>query len=190
MPLLTPSLKTENVVGLTYASGSDVDVRGAFTSSGVLNNTQDTNFRAIDDDYPVFGFAVDLGSVGSDSVESVFTINLAQSDAIQFNGANGVESLASYWTSSYPDYEDALAFFYNDYSNVAGLCTTLDNQIVTDSTAAGGADYVTLTSLVVRQAFNALTVVSDGTDQYIFLKEISSDGDIQTVSASYHKAVY
>ncbi|EMC99870.1 hypothetical protein BAUCODRAFT_63305 [Baudoinia panamericana UAMH 10762] len=176
---------TENVQGLTFQSGEDVTVRGQFTSSGKLNNTEDTNYRAINDAYPVYSFAVDLGSVGSSVVESVFTLNLAQENSIQFQNANGIQSLATYWTTSYSDELSALTFFYNDYSNVASLSTALDNRIDTDSVAKGGADYLTLTSLVVRQAFNALAFVTNGTSDFVFLKEISSDGDIQTVDVIF-----
>lgn len=42
--------------GMTYQSGADVTVRGNFVGSGSLPNTQDSNYRATDDNYPVFGF--------------------------------------------------------------------------------------------------------------------------------------
>ncbi|TKA81082.1 hypothetical protein B0A55_02543 [Friedmanniomyces simplex] len=178
---------TENAEGLTHQSGADVDVRGQFTSNGVLNNTADTNYRAIDNNYPVFGYAIDLGSVGSASVESVFTINLAQEQAVQFDGANGVEALPSYWTSSYSDELSALYFLYNDYSHVSGMCTDLDNKIASDSNAIN-PDYLTLTSLALRQTFNGLTVVGNSSTPYVFLKEISSDGDISTVDVIFPSA--
>jgi len=38
---------TEDSANLTHQSGADVDVRGAFLSNGVLANTEDTNYRAI-----------------------------------------------------------------------------------------------------------------------------------------------
>lgn len=34
--------------GVTYATGQDESVRGKFISNGVLDNSQDTNYRAID----------------------------------------------------------------------------------------------------------------------------------------------
>ena len=171
--------------GLTYQSGADTDVRGAFMSNGKLADTQDSNYRAIDDDYPVFGYALDLGSVGSTSIDSLFTINLAQESAILFNSGSGDTPVASYWTSQYNDDLSAVSFFYGDYSNVAGLATSLDNQVSSDSTAADGDDYLTLTSLAVRQAWGATQFCGDDSTQYIFLKEISSDGDIQTVDVIF-----
>jgi hypothetical protein len=41
---------------MTYQSGADVTVRGNFLNDGDLANSQDTNYRAINDNWPVFGF--------------------------------------------------------------------------------------------------------------------------------------
>lgn len=176
---------TTDVDGLTHQSGADVDVRGQFTSTGALNSIEDTDYRAINSGYPVFGFATDLGSIGADSVESLFTINLAQDPVIQFEGAAGTQRIPSYWSSTYSGYEKAVSFFYSDYEKVASLSTDLDNQIATDSASVSGSDYATLTSIAVRQAFGALQVSGNSSDTYIFLKEISSDGDIQTVDVIF-----
>jgi len=43
--------------GMTYQSGQDTVVRGNFLNNGVLPNTQDSNYRAINNDYPVFAFS-------------------------------------------------------------------------------------------------------------------------------------
>lgn len=101
---------TDNVVGLTHQSGSDVDVRGQFGTAGVLDNSQDTNFRAINDAYPVFSFAVDLGSVGSTPVDSLFTIVLAQNQSIEFEGSMGNVTVPSLWTSYYGDELDLVGY--------------------------------------------------------------------------------
>lgn len=55
----------------------------------------------------------------------------------------------------------------------------------TDSVAAGGQDYLTITSLSARQAFAATQLTGTESKQYLFLKEISSDGDIQTVDVIF-----
>ena len=100
---------TDNVANLTHQSGSDTDVRGAFTTNGALANTNDTNFRAINDTFPTFGFAVDLGSVASAPVSTLFTIGLTQEQAFQFDGASGNVSVPSLWTSYYPTELDAVS---------------------------------------------------------------------------------
>jgi hypothetical protein len=51
--------------------------------------------------------------------------------------------------------------------------------------AAGGQDYLTITSLSARQAFGTVQLVGNLTKQYLFLKEISSDGNAQTVDVIF-----
>lgn len=41
---------------MTYQSGADSNVRGNFLNNGALPNTQDTNYRAINNNWPVFAF--------------------------------------------------------------------------------------------------------------------------------------
>ncbi|KAH7403312.1 glutaminase GtaA [Cadophora sp. MPI-SDFR-AT-0126] len=169
---------------LTYQSGADVDVRGAFQSNGKLANTKDTNYRPINQNYPVFGFSVDLGAV-TGSVNTLYTIGLTQEQAIQFDGATGVVPLASLWTSYFSSETEALSFVYNDYSTASSTATALDSKIATDSIAAGGQDYLMITSLSARQALGATQLVGNSSKQYLFLKEISSDGNTQTVDVIF-----
>jgi hypothetical protein len=46
-------------------------LRSAFIGKGVLGNTQDTQFRAINDRWPVFAFARDIGSTADSSKNPV-----------------------------------------------------------------------------------------------------------------------
>ncbi|KAI0861627.1 glutaminase GtaA [Xylaria cubensis] len=177
---------TGNTDGLTFQSGSDVDVRGAFKNKGVLGNTKDTNFRAVNTNWPVFGFAKNLGSISSNSVNTLFTIGLTQDNAIQLLGeGSGLTTYPSLWKSYFSSDIDAVTWFYNDYSTAAGLATSLDEQVASDSIAAAGQDYLTITSLSVRQTFGALQFTGTDSDPVVFLKEISSNSDIQTVDVIF-----
>ncbi|KAI0505937.1 glutaminase GtaA [Xylaria bambusicola] len=177
---------TGDVDGLTYQSASDVIVRAAFKNDGVLPNTKDTNFRAISNNWPVFGFAKDLGSVGSDSVNTLFTIGLTQDNAIQLLGeGSGLTTYPALWKSYFDSDLAAVTFFYDDYSTAADLATELDDKVAADSLAAAGQDYLTITSLSVRQTFGALQFTGTDSDPVVFLKEISSNSDIQTVDVIF-----
>ena len=175
---------TENFQGLTYQSGQDVVVRGAFTSNGKLPNTSDTNYRAIDNDYPVFGYSVDLGSVTA-PISTLYTLGLTQEEAVQFDGETGIVPVSSLWTSYFSSELDAVSFFYSDFSTASSTANTFDTNVASDSVAAGGQDYLTITSLSARQAFGALQLAGNLTKQYLFLKEISSDGNVQTVDVIF-----
>ncbi|KAI1186805.1 glutaminase GtaA [Nemania serpens] len=171
---------------LTYQSGSDIDVRGAFKSGGRLPSTKDTSFRAVNNNWPVFGFSKDLGSVSGSSVDTLFTIGLTQDDAIQLLGAgSNLTTYPSLWKSYFSSDLDAVTFFYNDYKTAAGLTADLDNKVASDSLAAAGQDYLTITSLSVRQTFAALQFTGTDSDPVVFLKEISSNSDIQTVDVIF-----
>ena len=104
---------------------------------------------------------------------------------MQFEGASGNESLPCLWTGYFDDDTAAVEYFYNDYSTVSGITSVFDEQIATDSRAAGGDGYLSLTSLAVRQAFGALEYTNVPTQPFIFLKEISSNGNTQTVDVIF-----
>ena len=101
---------TQSVSGLTYQSGQDVIVRGAFMSNGTLPNTQDTDYRPINDAWPVFGYSVSLGSVVG-PVSTLYTLGLTQEEAIQFDGETGIVPVTSLWTSYFSNELDAVSTF-------------------------------------------------------------------------------
>lgn len=77
-----------------------------------------------------------------------------------------------------------MAAFYNDYSTASSDMASFDSQIETDTYNAAGQNYTTITTLAVRQAFGALAP-AQGSQTYLFIKEISSDGDSNTVDVIY-----
>jgi hypothetical protein len=177
---------TANVAALTHQSGADRDVRNNFIENGYLPNTADTDYRPINERYPVFGFSKALGMVGSSCQSTLFQLSLQQKNAVQFLGYGpDSEPVPSLWTSYFVNDTEALKFFYDDYSKGSSIATTLDNKIASDSKAAGGQDYLSLTSLAVRQAFGAVEFANTPLEPYIFLKEISSDGNVNTVDVIF-----
>ncbi|KAG9847735.1 DUF1793-domain-containing protein, partial [Aureobasidium melanogenum] len=173
--------------GMTYSNGGiDVDVRGAFIDNGTLDNDLNTDYRAISDQWPVFAFALDLGDVGSSPVSALFTLTLAQEQAIQFEyEKQKVEQLPPLWTSYFPSELDLVSFFYNDWTNAQTTASSIDNKVATDSLANAGQDYLTITSLAVRQVFATTQLAGSQGSYYLFLKEISSNGDMQTVDVIF-----
>ncbi|KAH3912897.1 hypothetical protein HBH56_108920 [Parastagonospora nodorum] len=176
---------TDDSISLSYQSGSDDDVRGAFSRTGKLENSQDTDFRAINDRWPVFAYAVDLGTVGTKPTSNLFTIGLCQDDAIQFSGDDVLKPVPSLWKDEFGNDTAALSFFHKDYTESSKLSSELDDQISRDSKAAGGDNYAILTTLATRQAFAAAQLVGTKDKHYLFLKEISSNGNMQTIDVIY-----
>lgn len=58
-------------------------------------------------------------------------------------------------------------------------------MVSSDSVASSGQDYATITSLAAREAFGAVQLMGNSTKQFLFLKEISSDGNMQTVDVIF-----
>lgn len=78
---------------LTYQSAQDIKVRANFINDGFLPDTESTNYRGIDDDYPVFGFALDMGKVNKKKKSALFQLSLHQQNCVQFEAAAGNESV-------------------------------------------------------------------------------------------------
>jgi hypothetical protein len=143
---------------------------------------------------PVFAFSHDLGSVTGTDEERVFTIGLVQDEVIYFAGSSGtLTPIPGLWSSFYSDDVTAMRTFYNDYSNAGPDSDILDTRIQIDSISAASREYAAITSLALRQAFGALQFAGTPSKPYIFLKEISSNSDIQTVDVifpAYPAVVY
>ncbi|KAL1872452.1 hypothetical protein VTK73DRAFT_1489 [Phialemonium thermophilum] len=179
-------LATSSADGLTQRSGFADDVRAQFVDKNVLDNSADSQFRAVNDRWPVFAFARDLGRVNDQEEEVVFSLGLVQDEVISFAGTeDGMTSLPGLWSAFYENDADAMTAFYSEYSDALKASDALDDKIQRDSVAAAGQDYATITTLAVRQAFGALQFAGSSSKPYIFLKEISSNSDIQTVDVIF-----
>jgi hypothetical protein len=99
---------TKNGPRLNYRSGQDVVVRGAFASNGSIGDSSDTNFRPINQDWPVFAFSSDLGRI-TRPTSTLYTLGLAQEEALQFDGEIGIVPLTSLWTSYFSSETDAVS---------------------------------------------------------------------------------
>jgi hypothetical protein len=78
-----------------------------------------------------------------------------------------------------------LQFFYNDHPTAKQMAFDFDAQVLRDSNAAGGSDYAKLTTLAVRQAFGAIELTNTPQKPLMFMKEISSDGNVNTVDVIF-----
>ena len=133
----------------------------------------------------MFALSRDLGSVDNTFKSTVFTIGYTQDDAILYNGKEDeAKKVPSLWRQYFNE-DELVGFFYNDYGYASHSSNRLDIRIAEDSEAAGGREYLTITSLAVRQVFGALAFTNTQQQPLVFLKEISSDGDIQTVDVIY-----
>jgi hypothetical protein len=174
---------TPQVPGLTYQSGSSATVRAQFVDHGALEDTNDTNYTSINGDgYPSFGFAVDLGSIGSRAQTRQFSLGQIRTPLVSYLG----KPLQPLWTRYFSSWQQMLAFFHADARATRGRATALDRRVSGEARNVGGRDYEGLCVLALRQAYGGteLAIGPDNTP-WAFLKEISSDGDISTVDVLF-----
>jgi hypothetical protein len=168
--------------GVTWQSGQDIVVRPQFVDNGALTNGNDTNYRAIQDNWPVFGFAHDLGSLGSETATMTLSVGLARTPALSYLGQN----LQPLWASYFSSWQDLVGFFHDDLPSARKRSADLDARITADAVTAGGPQYAGLCAIALRQAYGGTELVTgpDGSP-WAFLKEISSDGNVSTVDVLF-----
>ncbi|KAF7301796.1 DUF1793-domain-containing protein [Mycena indigotica] len=184
---------TPNTVSATYQTGADVTVRAQFINNGKLGNTLDTNFRAINNNWPVFGLAHDLGSVTTASAPVLFSVGHIRDPAIQYIVTGGaLQSRSSYFLSQFSTSDAVISSFLGDYSAALGRANTFDAKVQSDASKIS-ADYAGVVAISIRQSLSAneitLSKTSSGafntSDVIVFMKEISSDGNVNTVDVIF-----
>jgi Domain of unknown function (DUF5127)/Domain of unknown function (DUF4965)/Domain of unknown function (DUF1793)/Domain of unknown function (DUF4964) len=167
---------------LTYQSGQDLVVRAQFVGNGKLTNGNDTTYRAISNNWPVFGFCADLGQVGGSAATVPLSIGLVRTPAVSYLGQN----LQPLWTTKFATWQDMLGFFHADLAAAQRRADSLDARITSDAKAAGGTAYAGLCAISLRQAYGGTELVAGpGGQPWAFLKEISSDGNVSTVDVLF-----
>ena len=172
---------TNSQSGFTWQSGADVAVRSEAISQGSLNDTTDANQpRAINNNWPVFAFNFQLNNLtGQPNSPIVLAIGHVREPAVSYLGKNVSPLWKSYWSN----WENMLSFAYDDVASSAALnrADTLDNTISAQATQANGPHYAGLCAIALRQAFGGVELVGTTARPWLFLKEISSDGNVSSV---------
>jgi hypothetical protein len=179
----TAFLATASASTVTTAIGQDTVVRSLAASTGSLDGSVDTNMpRAIDDRWPVLGFAFDVGQVSATPSPAVtLVVGHARDPAISYRGT----PMSPLWKAYWPTWEAMAADAYDDAAGAASRAAVLDARVVSDALAAGGPNYAALCTLSLRQAFGGTELVGTTAQPWLMLKEISSDGNVSTVDVLY-----
>ncbi|KAJ6519201.1 hypothetical protein C8R45DRAFT_950524 [Mycena sanguinolenta] len=182
-----------NGAGATAQIGRDITVRGGFLNNSVLSTAKDNNFRAIGDSWPVFGLAKDLGKVGSTAASVTFAVGHIRDPAIKYVLAgNAKQARSLYFWSKFPTANAVISFFLNDFTTALATANALDKKVQTDA-AKISDDYAGIVALSIRQsmAANEITISKNAfglwntSDVMYFMKEISSDGNVNTVDVVF-----
>ncbi len=163
--------------GLTYQSGDSVTVRSQFASTGALLDSSDPNPRAINNNQPAFAFAVDFGSsAGSTS----FALGHVRTPLISYG--QSATQLLPLWTNYWSGWQQMTAAFIAGAGSARQRAAALDTQLEAAATTAAGSGYAAACALALRQCYGGTELaVGLGGDPWLLGKEISSDGDTNTV---------
>lgn len=163
---------------LTWQYNVRKTVQQAFVANGTLVDTA----TAYGEDY-LFGISHDFGS--TESASATFAVGYDRAHALTFLGT----SYSGYYMSEYPTPATALPAFLSDYASAFAESETFDAK-VTSAGSAFSTNYTDLLEQSVRQIYGAMDVVIptsslDTSDVLVFLKEISSNGDVSTVDVIF-----
>ena len=132
-------------------------MRSTFVKTGRLNNTVDRNFRPINDNWPVVGFAREMTAKTQRSANVYFGIAYVRRPAISYT----VGELNQLWESYFKgDDNQMITFFFNEREEALKRAEALDNKVVGDARRAGGESYVKVVSAALRQVFNVVFLIS------------------------------
>lgn len=173
-----------------HQSGEAVSLRRQFARHGKLTNVVDSSFRRMFDDEPLFAFAkhFKLASKTGDTVSSdkvMFTFSFIQDPVVQFASARGLTQMRPLWASYFFTPEEMLHYHYYDYKTAAALAQNYSDQLAEDAFASGSSEYQDIAALSARQVFGATQWSGTPESPILFLKEISSNGNFQTVDVIF-----
>ena len=138
------------------------------------------------DRQPVFALSKSFNlssKAPSDSV--LFTIAHIQDPMAQYASGRGLTLMRPLWRSWFPNVEELLAFHYADFASANALAGNYSQQLTGDAYLSGAHDYVDIVSLSARQVMGSTSFSGTPEDPLLFLKEISSDGNTQTIDVIF-----
>ena len=164
---------------LTASLGDAATVRSAFASSGSLSGASDAFTSG-----NVVALVHDMGSVTGASVN--FAVGYVREQAVNYLG----NARTGYYRSQYADTISALDAFFADYQDAVKESLNIDTTIEERGRVTAGTNYSTILALGTRQTFGGidLTIPEDTLDTgdfLVFLKEISSDGNVNTIDVIF-----
>jgi hypothetical protein len=192
---------------VTYQVALADEARSKFIESGHLPNSIDTDYRAINDRTPAFAFSHHIGNVSKYNSSQeysplyvsngsvLFTIGYVQDPIVQFASPTGIKEYLPLWKSYFSTAMEMIYFHYQDFSHAIKVSSKLDARIEKDAhRVSENGNYAAIVSLSARQALGGVVFAESASGQIrdgkgskplVFLKEISSDGNMQTVDVIF-----
>jgi len=183
--------------GIGYKSSATANSaqlsQGSFAKTGELPEVDRSGPRPCNDNWPVLAVSFNLGVVSKDdkSQDHVPTLCLGFDDIISMDYFGS--KMTGLYRRGNSNITDSMSIMSNIMANALfndslnQICEEFDNEIYNELHEKGGERYALLGSLAYRQVTGAIKVVWNDKLQrpWIFMKEISSDGDVSTVDVIF-----
>ncbi|KAL7270257.1 hypothetical protein RUND412_007042 [Rhizina undulata] len=178
---------------ITYECNVSGLLRRKFAQKGTLKNSYDTNFRPVMDEEPVFAYANHFSlsphaPSSPDSISSasaLFTLAFVQDLVVQFQAARGLTQMRPLWSFFSLSASAMVEYHYLDYAKAYALGKEFADKVINQATKIAGSTYADIVSLSARQVMGATIFSGTPNDPILFLKEISSNGNFQTVDVIF-----
>ncbi len=140
------------------------------------------------DEEAVFAFqkSFKLGSpVVSNSSSVLFTIAHIRDNVVQYASSRGLTLMRPLWKSYFFTEYAVILFHYLDFYTAKLLAGNYSEQLAHDADVSGSDEYADIAALSARQVLGATDFSGTPENPLIFLKEISSNGNTQTVDVIF-----
>ena len=165
---------------LSTQSGPSDTVRSQFVNNGTLTGDQPPWTAG-----GVVSIAHDLGQVSSET-SVTFAVGYVRQEAVNYLGS----ARTGYYRATYGDTASAVSHFLDDYPNAQTESQSLDTSLASKAASSAGKNYSDVVTLSTRQVYGTLDLTIPNSslntnDAMMFMKEISSNGNMNTMDVIY-----
>ena len=181
-------------VQLSSSAGGSVSVCTAFVAGAQLPPDEARQPRPASDEWPVLALAWTLSNVTSAPTTVTAGLSYDEVLAMEFYGA----PLPHAWSAGNGTIAGILSSALANAPVITAGCAAFDAALHSQLVSAGGEGYSEITELTHRQAFGSMVFTppppgmpdgcSGGMTRWVFMEEMSSDGDVSTVDVIYPAA--
>jgi len=170
--------------GVIYA-GADVtdSLHKAFEATGAVPKLKEDSKRPVRPGPYAVAVTYDIGVVSAQKKSITYVYAYDDVDSVYYFG----QVQKAYWTTAYPSIVKAIDAMYDDLQADFARSVKYDSQLLADLAAKGGDKYATICALAFHQTFAATKLTWNAAAQKpeMFLKEISTNGDMQTADVVF-----
>jgi len=155
----------------------------AFEANGALPSIDEGHKQPARQGPLAVAVAYSVGSVGADKKSVKFVYAYDDVNSVYYYGM--VQK--AYWTTAYSSILDAIDAAFNNLASDLSRSEAFDKKLLADLAAKGGDKYATMCALAYHQTIAAtkLTWNHKTKKPEMFLKEISTNGDMQTADVIF-----